>query len=241
MLRSLLLSRDDNTVRIVRRGFKDLEVTLEHFAESNAALLHLTKNRYDAIVVDDQIEEAHIVVEQLIALPACNKSVRIVLAEPVATMHAVFKTGTQVILYKPLSTERVRQGLRAVRNLMGRDRRRGDTRVSTMLQARVSPRYARNSGKQVLVADLSESGAAIHSESGDLPVSGILNLEFALPDAPDLIHATAELVWQDNEGSAGVRFLDMASYARKRLTQWLKEQSVKKNTGAAAIATRAGR
>jgi len=33
----------------------------------------------------------------------------------------------------------------------------------------------------------------------------------------------------------------MASYARKRLTQWLKEQSVKKNTGAAAIATRAGR
>src|SRR2546428_7383183 len=144
MLRSLLLSGDDNTVRIVRRGFKDLEVALEHFAESNAALLHLTKNRYDAIVVDDQIEEAHIVVEQLIALPACNKSVRIVLAEPVATMHAVFKTGTQVILYKPLSPERVRQGLRAVRNLMGRDRRRGDTRVSTLLQARVSPRYARN-------------------------------------------------------------------------------------------------
>ncbi len=121
---------------------------------------------------------------------------------------------------------------------MGRDRRRGDTRVSTMLQARVSPRYARNASKQVLVADLSESGAAVHSESGDLPVSGILNLEFALPDAPDLIHATAELVWQDNEGSAGVRFLDMASYARKRLTQWLKEQSVKENTGAAAIATR---
>ncbi len=75
MLRSLLLSGDDNTVRIVRRGFKDLEVGLEHFAESDAALLHLTKNRYDAIVVDDQIEEAHIVVEQLIALPACNKSV----------------------------------------------------------------------------------------------------------------------------------------------------------------------
>src|SRR6266699_2030422 len=100
MLRSLLLSGDDNTVRIVRRGFKDLAVVLEHFAESDAALLHLTKHRYDAIVVDDQSDEAHLVGEQLVALHACKISVRIVLAEPVATMHTVFKTGTQVILYK---------------------------------------------------------------------------------------------------------------------------------------------
>src|SRR6266566_9518332 len=234
MLRSLLLSRDEATIRIVGRVFKDLEVHFEHLPESAAVFSHLTTNRYHAISVDDGVEGAQVVLERLIEFPSCNKSVRIALVQPVSMMNAVFKTGTQVILYKPLSPERVRHGLRAVRNLMGRDRRRGDTRVSTMLQARVSPRYARNSGKQVLVADLSESGAAIHSESGDLPVSGILNLEFALPDAPDLIHATAELVWQDNEGSAGVRFLDMASYARKRLTQWLKEQSVKKNTGAAA-------
>src|SRR2546428_7434262 len=105
MLRSLLLSRDDNTVRILRRGFKDLEVALDHFAESNAALLHLTKNRYDAIVVDDDIQEARIVLERLIELPSCNKSVRIALADPAVTMHAVFKAGTQVILYKPLSLE----------------------------------------------------------------------------------------------------------------------------------------
>src|SRR5713101_3156296 len=192
MLRSLLLSGDDNTVRIVRRGFKDLAVGLEHFAESNAALLHLTKNRYDAIVVDDQIEEAHIVVEQLIALPACNKSVRIVLAEPVATMHAVFKTGTQVILYKPLSPERVRQGLRAVRNLMGRDRRRGSSRVATTLTARI--RYGKGAGTQVFIADISDSGAAIHCGDGGLPYSGNLHLDFALPEDTDRIHVTAELV-----------------------------------------------
>src|SRR5712691_6170386 len=108
MLRSLLLSGDDNTVRIVRRGFKDLAVGLEHFAESEAALLHLTTHRYDAIVVYDQNEQASIVDEQLMARPANEKAISIVLAEPVATMHAVFKTGTPVILYKPLSPERVR-------------------------------------------------------------------------------------------------------------------------------------
>ena len=232
MLRSLLLSRDENTVRILARGFKDLEVQLQHFSESNEALSHATKQRYDAIVVDDQLEESHTIMEKLIALPGSSKSVRIVLAEPVATLHAVFKTGTQVIIYKPLSPERVRQGLRAVRNLMGRDRRRSSRRVRTMIPVRVSPRQARGAYKQMLLADLSDSGAAIHSEVGDLPVSGTLNLEFALPGTTDLIHATAELVWQDDEGAAGVRFLDMPTYARKILTQWLKLQPVEKAAAA---------
>jgi PilZ domain len=228
MLRSLLLSRDENTVRMVTRGFKDLDVQLLHFPEPATALSQAIKQRFDAIVIDDQIEESHTVLEKLVELPVCSKAVRIVLAEPVAAMNAVFKTGTQVIIYKPLSTERVRQGLRAVRNLMGRDRRRSSRRVRTMVPVRVSPRQARGACKQMLLADLSDSGAAIHSETGDLPVAGTLNLEFALPGNSAVIHTTAELVWQNDEGAAGLRFLDMPSYERKRLTQWLKVQPVEK-------------
>jgi len=240
MLRSLLLSRDENTVRIVARGFKDLEVEIEHFSESDVALSQASQRRYDAIVVDDQLEESKVVMEKLIELQTCNKSVRIVLADPAVAMHSAFRTGTQVIIYKPLSPERVRQGLRAVRNLMGRDRRRTSKRVTTMLSARVSPRQARSAHKQVLIADLSDSGAAIHCEVGDLPPSGSVNVEFALPGNTDLIHATAELVWQDNEGAAGVRFLDMPSYARKQLTRWLKEQPEEKKSRV-ATASRSGK
>src|SRR5215470_565711 len=234
MLRSLLLSPNESTARILARSFKDLEVQQEHFSEPDAALAHALKHRYDAIVVDDQLEQSHVLLEKLIELPGSSKTVRIVLAEPTAIMHAVFKTGTQVIIYKPLSIERVRQGLRAVRNLMGRDRRRSSRRVRTMIPVRVSPRQARGAYKQMLLADLSDSGAAIHSETGDLPVSGVLNLEFALPGMTELIHATAELVWQDDEGAAGVRFLDMPSYARKHLMQWLKVQPVDKVAAAHA-------
>lgn len=234
MLRSLLLTRDENTARIVTRGFKDLEVELQHFPEPETALTHATNHRYDAIVVDDQVEDAHLILEKMITLPGCSKSVRIALAEPVASMNTVFKTGTQVIIYKPLSLERVRQGLRAVRNLMGRDRRRGSRRVKTMIPVRVSRRQARGAYKQMLLADLSDSGAAVHCEAGDLPVSGTLNLEFALPGMTELVHTTAELVWQDDEGAAGVRFLDMPSYARKHLTQWLKVQPLEKVTAAHA-------
>jgi hypothetical protein len=103
-----------------------------------------------------------------------------------------------------------------------------------MIPVRVSPRQARGAYKQMLLADLSDSGAAIHAEAGDMPVSGTLNLEFALPGMTEIIHATAELVWQDDEGAAGVRFLDMPSYARKNLMQWLKIQPTDRATAAHA-------
>src|SRR6266705_3503376 len=172
MLRSLLVSRDEKTAHVIGRVFKDLEVAFEHLAEAGLAIETLTKSRYDAIVLDDQVEEAPTILEKVILLPSCNKAVRIVLAEPVAAMHAVFKTSTQVILYKPLSAERVRHGLRAVRNLMARDRRRASTRVSTMLPARI--RHGREAGLQVFIADISESGAAIHCSGGQLPYTGNL-------------------------------------------------------------------
>src|SRR5436189_3206856 len=178
MLRSLLLCRDDETVRILKRCFKELDVDLEHFSETKVAVQKAAELRYDAIVVDDEVEDAKALLERVMELASCTKAVRIALAHPAAKMDSIFKIGTQVILYKPLSPERVRHGLRAVRNLMARDRRHGAKRIVTMVQARVSPRQARGAAKQVLIADLSESGAAIHSEMGDLPNSGPINVEF---------------------------------------------------------------
>jgi hypothetical protein len=224
MLRSLLISRDDNAARIIGRIFKDLEVESEHCVAANLALQLIAKHRYDAVVIDDSIEEAVSVLEKLIEAPGYSKSVRILLADPGCSATGAFKNSTQVVLYKPLSAERVRNGLRAVRNLMARDRRRGVKRVPTMINARV--RHGRDAGTKVFISDLSDSGAAIQCGDGDFP-TGNLHVDFSLPNDPDRIHATAEVVWQDSSGAAGVRFLDMASSARKRLADWLKEEAAK--------------
>ncbi len=236
MLRSLLLTRDDNTARIITRGFKDLEVELEHCTASDLFLLRAHETRYDAIVVDDYVDEAQLALERIVGLASCSKSVRIVLAEPKAVMPSIFKTGSQIVLYKPLSSERIRQGLRAVRNLMARERRRGTQRVPAMVPARISPRHARNAAIQVLLADISESGAAIRYEKGDIPVTNAVNLEFVLPGEPDRIHCLAELVWQDFQGSGGLRFLDMPSLARQQLNEWLKESQKPARRSASARA-----
>ena len=237
MLRTVLVSPDSNTVRIIARVFKDLEVTCEHTSDAGAVFSHDPKRRLDAIVVDDAIEGAASVLEKVPTLAGCSKAVRIVLADPARPNHATFKASAQVIFYKPISAERIRHGLRAVRNLMARDRRRGAKRVTTMIPVRI--RYGRSAGAQVFIADLSESGAALQCGAGDFPAAGNMHLEFAIPGDPERIQVAAELMWQNNEGGAGVRFLDMATSARRRLGHWVKEQAnvIEKNRFAALTHT----
>jgi len=234
MLRSLLLSRDESTARMIARGFKDLEVDLEHCSEYDNFLMRALETPYDAIVVDDDFEEAQAALVEIHGYTTCSKSVRIVLAEHKIAMPAIFKTGSQIVLYKPLSSERVRQGLRAVRNLMARERRRGTRRVAAMVPARISARHARLSVVQVLLADVNEFGAAIRFERGDLPVTNALNLDFALPGSSNRINCLAELVWQDFQGSGGLRFLDMPALARQQLIEWLRKQKSARNSAAHA-------
>jgi CheY-like chemotaxis protein len=222
MLCSLLISADENAARVIGRIFKDLEVECEHCTDTKSALQAMAKRRFDAVVIDDEIEEAVKLLDRLMEAPGYSKSVRIVLAGTQTGGSSALKGNIQVMLYKPLSAERVRHGLRAVRNLMARDRRRGASRVPTMIHARV--RHGRSSGSQVFISDLSDSGAAIEFGETDLP-SGNVHIDFALPNDADRIHVVAELVWQDSEGSAGVRFIDMASSARRRLAQWLREET----------------
>jgi ActR/RegA family two-component response regulator len=237
MLCSLLISADDNAARVIGRIFKDLGVECEHCAESKNALQLIAKRRFDAVVIDDSVEQAASILEKLIEAPGYSKSVRILLVDGQGTTSTAFKANTQVVLYKPLSAERVRHGLRAVRNLMARDRRRGSARVATMLSARV--RHGRSSGMQAFISDLSDSGAALQCGDREVP-SGNLHIDFALPNDPDRIYVVAELVWQDSEGTAGVRFMDMAMSARKRLAHWLKEEAAKGTPERLALAKSLG-
>jgi DNA-binding NarL/FixJ family response regulator len=238
MLHSLLLSNDQDTVRVVSRVFKDLEVDMDHCGETFTALSQAIEHHYDAIIIDDAMDEPHLALQKLMELPSCSTSVRIVLADPTAALHPVFRASTQVVLYKPLSPDRVRHGLRAVRNLMTRERRRGNSRISTALAARMSPAHARGTGKQITITDLSETGAAIRCDLDQLPASGGVTLDFSLPSESEIIHTTGELVWQDNKERAGIRFLDMPSHARKQLARWIKEHPTKSPH---SIAARAGK
>jgi CheY-like chemotaxis protein len=222
MLSALVLCGEETIIRTVTRVFKDLGVEVEVCADHQIATRKLEAKKFDAIVADDEIDGATAVLEAACGLPSCRKSVRIILAGGPTSVGAAFQGGTQIVLYKPLSLERVRHGLRAVRNLMAQERRGGFKRVRVDFEAKVS--YGKFANKPVSVEDLSDSGAAIRSEN-PLPASARLVFECTLPDSTELLKAQAEIVWQDTLGGVGIRFLDMPAQSRKRLVEWLASES----------------
>lgn len=219
---ALLLCREETIIRTVTRVFKDLGVEVEVFDDHEVAARKLGAKKFDAIVADDEVSGAAMLLEAARGLSNCAKSVRIILASGPTAVGAAFQSGTQIVLYKPLSLERVRHGLRAVRNLMAQERRGGFKRVRVDFEAKLS--YGKFTNRPVSVEDLSDSGAAIRSEN-PLPASARLDFECTLPDSNDVLKAKAEIVWQDTLGGVGIRFLDMPAHSRKRLVEWLASET----------------
>src|SRR5262245_35475046 len=123
-LRSLLLSSDEQTVRILRRVLSDLEIAVEHCRASEAALRQLTRQRFESIIVDcSNPDEARGVLKSAKASPANNRAVAIVLVDPSVGLRGGFEMGAHFVLHKPLMRERARSSFRAVRALMKRERR----------------------------------------------------------------------------------------------------------------------
>src|SRR6202142_2239825 len=81
-LKSLLLSSDEKTVRILRRVLSDLEITVEHCTGSDAAIRLITRQRFEAIIVDcADLEDAGNVLRATKAAPVNKRALSIVLVE----------------------------------------------------------------------------------------------------------------------------------------------------------------
>ena len=51
-LKTLLLSSDEKTVRILRRVLGDLEIDVQHTATADDAIRLITRQRFEGIIVD---------------------------------------------------------------------------------------------------------------------------------------------------------------------------------------------
>jgi hypothetical protein len=222
MLRALLVCEDDVSTRTITRVFKDLGVGVEHCLHPLGAGKEIKAERFDAIMVDDAVTGAMAILDNAQLLPNCEKSVRILLAGEPTRIGIAFQTGAQIILYKPLSQERVRHGLRAVRNLMARERRRGPKRVRVDFSAKLV--YEKGRTCEVSIEDLSDSGAALRSAEPMLN-SARFSFECILPDTQAILKAKAEVVWQGAGRTFGIRFTDVSAPSRKMLIEWLRTRA----------------
>jgi len=232
-VRCLLLSEDEQSVAVLRRLLHDLEIEVEHYTDPHNAIEDLIRTTFDSIIVDtDDAAGAGLVLQTVRSLPSSKARLIIALASVHTAAHLGFGAGAHLAIYKPVSVDRLGLTMRAVRNLIARDRRRGTARVPMNVAATL---LRDGNPTAVLVVDLSEGGAAIRCNQA-IPAAGNLTLNCWLPDGEKPFVAPVEVMWQSESGQSGIRFLNLSSESRRQLQRYLKAKLLeeKKTKPAAA-------
>src|SRR6202167_2446995 len=158
-LQSLLLCSDEKIGRVLRRTLGDLDIGVEHCTNAEVALRHLTRDRFEAIIVDCAGPGAADVLRAARMAPCNKRAIAVAILDPEVGLRSAFEIGAHFILYKPVSVERSKSSFRAARALMKKERRR-NSRVSVNIPVEMTSRESDVRFK-VNTSDLGEGGLAV--------------------------------------------------------------------------------
>jgi CheY-like chemotaxis protein len=221
-LNSLLLCSDDKIVRVLRRTLGDLDISLEHCADVDAALRQLTRGRFEAIIVDCADAGAADVLRRARSAPGNKRAIAVAILDPDIGLRSAFEQGAHFTLYKPVSAERAKSSFRAARALMKRERRR-NFRLPVNLIVEVAT-SGTDTRFKVNTIDIGEGGLAISLPKRNQP-QGKWNLLFALPGVSERVEVSAEFAWKGTGTQVGLRFLDPTPEVQHHLREWLRQNS----------------
>jgi len=219
-LQSLLLCTDDKVVRVLRRVLSELEIGVEQVSDVETAMQRLTRQRFEAIIVDCETPEiASRMLKGIRLSPVNQRAISVAIIDGQGELKGAFELGAHFVLFKPISLERTKSSFRSVRALMKRERRR-HTRVPVEIPVEVIFESGTGSVRTV-TSDLGEHGMAIKSKNFKLP--SLFSLQFTLPGGSSDIRCKGEVAW---EGKAvlGVRFRNVPAESSEQLKAWVARQ-----------------
>src|SRR5882762_706612 len=177
-LKALVLCSDEKIVRVLRRTLGDLEISVELCTNADSALRKLTRDRFEAIIVDCAGPRSAEVLLSARRAPCNKRAVAVAIVEAVVGLRSVFDIGAHFILYKPVSSERAKSSFRAARALMKRERRR-NFRIPVRVPVTIKDMDSGNMLK-VTTIDMSEGGMAVNIPKHSRP-TGRRQVSFTLP------------------------------------------------------------
>jgi hypothetical protein len=221
-LKSLLLCSDEKIVRVLRRVLGDLDIEAELCPDCDTALRKLTRQRFEAIIVNFADEGASAVLGSVRSAPCNRHAIAIAIVEPAVTLKSVFGNGAHFVLYMPVSSERAKSTFRAARALMKSERRR-NARIPVQIPIVLRSPSSRDT-IHIKTIDLCEGGMAVALPRSRRP-RGTWQVTFTLPGSDKPLVFSAEFAWEGSQDQAGLRFVDPSIYATLPLREWLKQNS----------------
>jgi AmiR/NasT family two-component response regulator len=101
----------------------DLEIHVEHCADHASAGKKLSRQRFEAVIIDCKDENSLKLLSSVRSGQQNNKSVAIAIIDARMSTQTAFKLGANFVVYEPISAEKAKSSLRAARALMKRERR----------------------------------------------------------------------------------------------------------------------
>ncbi len=233
-LQSLLLSRDDDVIRVLRRVLTDLEIDVEVCTGPDKAAEELKRKKWDAIIIDcDDVHGAVDVLRSVRQTPSNKTSTAFAIINGITSVRTAFEMGANLALEKPITADRAKHSFRAVHGMMLAERRRYyrhevDMAVTLKWEDKDAHRHYEVLGTAF---NLSEGGMAVKLKSSPPETKAMATLHFILPGTHNWIETAGSIAWLDGEGKAGVRFENPPYTVREHLTRWfnakLKPQAQK--------------
>ncbi len=216
MLDALLLSRDDDVIRMFRRISQDLEMALEVCTGVEQARAELSR-RFQAVIVDcDDVHCGPELLQFVRNSPANRKSTTFAILNGVTSMRSAFEMGANMTLQKPMALEHVRKSLRTLSAIMEQEHRRYH-RVPVDLP--VTALFDDQKEFQAIATNISDGGMALRF-THPVPEHRSVSLRFTLPGSTSRIEAKISMAWVDHL-LAGVRFEYMPSGSKRELETWV--------------------
>lgn len=220
-LRCLLFSHDERSVRLLRLSLGDLDVEVEHSTDVDHGQKLLLQSKFDAVVADCDLDTGPALLQTVRRSKHNKRSIIFALAGEQIKMGAAFELGADFVIYKPLSTERVKRTLHAAHGLMMREKRlhfRHPTSTPVTLYGGQRPLRAE-------LCDLSPHGALVNAGT-PMKKDQLVQMTFTLPDTSYAMNMKARVTRSDPLGRTGLRFESMSPETESRLMEWAVERSI---------------
>jgi CheY-like chemotaxis protein len=225
-LQALLVSTDDSAADVLGRVLPTFGVAMDRSSDPETTLSRIQQQKFDALIVDfDHAEMAEAVLRQ--AQKLGTEPLSIALVADTAKVREILSGGAHFVLYKPLTEDAARAGLRAAAALLSRERRRA---VRIPVQAPVEITLPDTRKLDGILLDLSETGMDVLTAEPQVPGS-LLAVHFKLPDGALEVEAHGQVAWANPNGQTGVHFLDLAETTKTAMKTWM-QSAASGNAGA---------
>jgi len=216
----MVVSRDWQEVSVLECILGGLHMDVAVEREPMRALARLSKSKVDALIVDCDLNGSSQLLHELQAPALQARTVPLVLMGRWTHASNLDRSGALFAFEKPISVEQAVRTLSAARNMIVDGRLRYHR---AGLEIPVSLKHKGQRSQAAELINLSQGGMQIRTASS-FDAARPLHISFDLPGARSALKAQAEVVWQDQRGNVGVRFVKVPQPQQRTLQLWLAQQ-----------------